>query len=368
MSPLEMSSTVMAKAAPVASSSSSAFVTSITARPGLAIQTLAIMTTATVLIPRLVRKCVEAVDDDVAMPRRWLYRFLWTFAFVVNLISVSIDGRFDSESTRTAASSRKDKEGTILTFTPVFAPAGWAFAIWGVIYLGEMLLTAFTALPFEGYTSFLKDATPYWVGANMFQSLWCACFRYKFKKILWLPSMCLAAGAFCQARCLYMIMGTIDVPAYTAIETAREVVDYLTQFPLVSLGRFVAAFPIALHAGWLMAAALLNVNSWVTESGASLGQNVAMAFFSTYLAAALGAFVSIKTGNPFVMATIAWALAAVASNTKNNDKVQAAKLDASTQEALFFTEKLVSNALLAAAPVLSFAAQPLVQAIQEQIF
>ena len=58
----------------------------------------------------------------------------------------------------------------------------------------------------------------------------------------------------------------------------------------------------------------------------------------------------MKSGNPFVMATIAWALAAVASNTKNNDQVQAARLDASTKEALYFTEKQMSNALFSICP------------------
>ena len=63
------------------------------------------------------------------------------------------------------------------------------------------------------------------------------------------------------------------------------------------------------------------------------------------------------------MATIAWALAA--SNTKNNDKVQAAKLDASTKEALFFTEKQYQTPCWPP-PLSSFAAQPLVQSIQER--
>ena len=104
--------------------------------PGLLLQTLCIVGTGTVLIPQLLKMAVKALNDDVAIPRRWLYRALWTFAYIVNLITVSIDGRFDSETTRKTNSTR-GKDGTILTFTPVFAPAGWAFAIWGAIYFGE---------------------------------------------------------------------------------------------------------------------------------------------------------------------------------------------------------------------------------------
>ena len=50
--------------------------------------------------------------------------------FLINIVSVSIPGRFDS-----------DVDPTNMTFPwpTLFAPAGFAFAIWGVIYLGELL-------------------------------------------------------------------------------------------------------------------------------------------------------------------------------------------------------------------------------------
>ena len=82
-------------------------------------------------------------------------------------------------------------------------------------------------------------------------------------------------------------METINVPSYSEI-AVKGVFDYVKQFSLTSLGKFTAALPIALHAGWLMAAALLNVNTRVTESGATLGQNISMAFCSVYVAGLSG--------------------------------------------------------------------------------
>ena len=76
-----------------------------------------------------------------------------------------------------------------------------------------------------------------------------------------------------------------------------------------------------------------------------------MAFFSAYFAAFLSMYVTYKTFNPFVMATIAWALAAVADNVKNNKAAQAAKINADTREALYNTTKSISIGLLFLAPI-----------------
>ena len=130
--------------------------------------------------------------------------------------------------------------------------------------------------------------------------------------------------------------------------------DFLLEFFFISsesLAKFLIAFPIAVHGGWLCAAALLNLNSFITEIGASLGINIAMAFFSAYFAAFLSMYVTYKTFNPFVMATIAWALAAVADNVKNNKAAQAAKINADTREALHYTTKSISIGLLFLAPI-----------------
>lgn len=322
-----------------------------------AVHTALIAGTAGILIPILVTRLKKVCATSPS--ESWVFRCTWVGAFLVNLITVGIPGRFDSESTRETSAAKKS--GTILSFTPIFAPSGWAFAIWGVIYLGEMILTVFTAI-WGGnapWGSFLKEATPYWVGANAFQSLWCAAFRPKFKKMLWLPSLCLVLAAFLQLRCLYTIMKSSN--------DVDSLVDFFSSSMPENIAKFAMAFPIALHGGWLTAAALLNLNSFATESGISMGLNIAMAFLSTYGAALISMYATAKTHNPFVMGTIAWALAAVAHNIKNNKTAQAAKLNEDTQEALHFTISGVSKSLLVLSPVLANVS-PLRSALEDAIF
>jgi hypothetical protein len=107
--------------------------------------------------------------------------------------------------------------------------------------------------------------------------------------------------------------------------------------------------PISLHAGWLCAATLLNLNGWAAVSKLTLGTQVAIGFASAYIAAIVGAYVSVTRGDPLVALTVAWALAALASQTRTQSQVK--DLPASTAEALSVTEKFLSNVLVGTAVV-----------------
>ena len=54
----------------------------------------------------------------------YLFRIIWVAAYLSNLVTVSIPGRFDGQ---VSSSSGKVE----FPWKTVFAPAGWAFAIWG---------------------------------------------------------------------------------------------------------------------------------------------------------------------------------------------------------------------------------------------
>ena len=58
----------------------------------------------------------------------------YALALAINVVAVAIDGRFDSENLL-------DSEGqmTMLPWPTLLSPAGFAFAIWGLIYVGELV-------------------------------------------------------------------------------------------------------------------------------------------------------------------------------------------------------------------------------------
>lgn len=282
------------------------------------IQGLLALSTVPILISLMV-----AASQKHSGSYPYLYRIMWAGAFLLNLITVSLPGRFDGAAS--VSTGRVE-----FPWNTVFAPAPWAFAIWGVIYLSETLLVGWIAalgLPIQA----LKNAAPYWVAGNMFQAVWTFLFRPKFRSLLWLPMSALALGS----ACLFGAQGELT----KAILPSMSVMEKVTLIALRS--------PISLHASWLTAASLLNLNAWVSLSGASLGFQVAVGFASAYFAAIAGAAFSILRGDPLVALVIAWALAALSSQTR--EKCQVATLPESTVHALALTEKVLSNILIGTA-------------------
>ena len=259
------------------------------------------------------------------------YRVVFVLAFIANLVTVGIPGRFDS-----LVKTDSDGKQVYPLGETLFAPAGWAFAIWGAVYLSELLLTLQVAIigkPME----ILKAITPYWTAGQLFQSLWCFVFRPKFKEALWLPTLHLALGSLSLLTAHQMIT--------TSIYPWSPLMDKVALIAIRS--------PIAIHGTWLAAASLLNLNGWISNSNTSITTQTTVAFFSAYAAALIGAVVSFKTGDPLVAGTVAWALAALSAKTKEGSRVDVAT---DIYESLAFTEKVLSNVMIVtaiASPALS---------------
>jgi len=225
------------------------------------------------------------------------FRLVWLGAFVSNVIAVSIPGRFDQMQ-----QSGKPWQ----PWKTYFEPAGWAFAIWGVIYLGELLLTAYTTV-LGAPADVFRAAAPFWLAGNLFQCLWCFTFRPEFRSGLWLPASFLAGGAA-------SVLG-----AHRVFTSA-----IMTLGPQHSLNEklllLVCRFPLALHGTWLAAATLLNVNGWAAVGPSTVPFQLAVAFTSAFIAFSIAGAVTWQTKDVFIAATAAWALAALADRATSKGK------------------------------------------------
>lgn len=270
----------------------------------------------------------------------WLYRFVFVAAFVANCVTVMIPGRFDGMATI----DKKTGRITSYPWETLFAPAGWAFAIWGVIYIGELLVTLQVAAIGKPMQT-MRKAAVFWAAGNLFQSLWCGVFRPLFKDALWLPMVSLALAS-ASMLVVHSEITKIIYPWSTLWEKA---------------GLIALRSPISLHAAWLTGAALLNLNAWATVSKTSVAFQTAVAYFSAYLAAIAGGFFAVTRGDPFIAFTVAWALAALSERTLSDGKVRAknGKKDSPplvVVESLALTESILSKAMIAlgiAAPAMS---------------
>lgn len=253
------------------------------------------------------------------------YRIAWLGAFILNIICVSIPGRFDGQMV----------DGKIsVVWRSAFAPSGWAFAIWGIIYFFETLTALYiTAAPsswdfghtvsevvkksawgstiavppqISGFNEGIKKATPYWIAGNLYQCLWCYSFRPSFRNSLYVPGSLLAVGAYCLFGC------------HSELTRAIQHGNTIKSKVVLMLLRF----PISLHASWLTAASLLNFNGWAAITAVSFEKMLALATFSAYAAAALGGYLTLNTRDAGIGFTFAWALMALADKTSNNSDVK----------------------------------------------
>ena len=186
-------------------------------------------------------------------------------------------------------------------------PAGWAFAIWGPIYLGEAIFCL--AQIFDpSLAASIPVVTGPFVAANLFQSLWCASFR---------PSYNEGWHKYVSAA---MLGGT----AMSLLAIPPEPSIYFV--------------PLMMHFGWTTAATLVNLNGSLSMSAnLSDSELVAAGHFSTVLATALGAGLTLAEGitTPVYGMTIAWALAAVAKGVSSqNWSSETLKKGAKVQSAL----------------------------------
>jgi hypothetical protein len=211
-------------------------------------------------------------------------------SMILNLIAVETPGRLDQAYTQAGVLSP-------LTGRTLVAPEGWAFAIWGPIFLGETTFCALQMFAPEDskVTATNMEFVSGWASACVAQALWCASFRPIFAQSgqIWVAAVFLALTPVCLSRAH---------AAFTVQnDSKREAITYL---------------PFAMHFGWTSAAALINVNAVVAYSSAGAGVIAAVGHLSILPALVLGVFVAFRRNAPVYAFVLAWALAAVADGMR----------------------------------------------------
>ena len=165
-------------------------------------------------------------------------------------------------------------------------PAGYAFAIWSLIYLGLLAFSIYQALPSK---------------AERFRSL----------RSIFILS--------CAANCAWLYfwhheMITVSVGViFTLLGTLAVINVRLRR--TASLAEFwLAKFPLGLYFGWVTAATILNTTIGLIYLKVEFSDSLAILTGAGLLlaATALGVFIRFKLNNPFYPLAIAWALTAIA--------------------------------------------------------
>lgn len=165
-------------------------------------------------------------------------------------------------------------------------PAGYAFAIWSLIYLGMLVFSIYQALPSQA-ARFRNIRRAYILScvAN------CGWLYY------WHHDMVVA--------CLVIILFLLGALAY--INSKLKTTDTNAEY-------WLAKVPFGIYFGWVTAATILNATIALVSLNVSVSETVSSVLGAILLliAAALGFLIRLKLRNYFYPLAIAWALTAIA--------------------------------------------------------
>jgi hypothetical protein len=252
-------------------------------------------------------------------------RLLQVAAYALNVLATAQPGRLDGQmaqqqqqeaslllsKTKTDAgdTTTKTKENNDADLDPTVAaistgrrgrtlliPKGWAFAIWAPIFIGELIHVGSSCLSSSSSsTTLLQRTAPGFVMAQIFQTLWAASFRPKYKGLSSFISFAMLSG----------IALSLNGP-HAAIAAERD-------NNLSSLTYLLHGLPLTLHFGWTTAASLVNLNgclAMMEDSSDTLLTAVGHA--SVVVATVLGVAVTLSRRAPVYGGVICWALLACA--------------------------------------------------------
>jgi len=225
---------------------------------------------------------------DVSELARWNYINL--AAYVLNFIITyaSLAGLF-GETNQVLSK----KYQTLVT------PAGWAFSIWGPLFIWEGVFAACQMLPRFRGSDVVHLASPWWWGA-------CAC-------------QCAWTFAFAQEAILLSLLLMLGILACLTVILVRT--DRL-QLPWADY--LCLRAPFCLHLGWIICASAVNFNVQFDAARASPEVLLAAAVLSFVAIVLVNAILVITAEHPGPIPSLvaAWAFAAVASELGRGDNLR----------------------------------------------
>jgi len=244
-----------------------------------------------------------------------MLNYVNTFAYIANVAVtyVSMTGAFGPTN---AALSNK--------YQTLVTPAGWAFAIWGPIFIWEGIAVIAQLLPSYRDSGVVNSIGYWWMGACIAQVVWTPVFA---QEIIWLSLVCMLSILVC-------LVGV----AYQVYHTDSTIGEY-----------WLLAAPFALHLGWIVAASIVNCNVVVVAYYTAPVTRLATAVVSLAVASAAGVFACTLTKpNCFVSGVLSWALGAIAFELSGRGGPEFVKIQDQFPD-------MVTNSLSTAAAVLSVA-------------
>ncbi|MDX9990805.1 MAG: TspO/MBR family protein [Anaerolineales bacterium] len=129
-------------------------------------------------------------------------------------------------------------------FKVFFVPAGYVFAIWGVVYLGWIAFTIYQFLPAQKNNPRLQKLGYWFALSGVFNAFWLFCWHYNQFDL--------------SVLVMLALLGTLIV-SYLKLDVGRTAIS--------TAERWSVDIPFSVYLGWVSVATIANFTSWLYDAG-----------------------------------------------------------------------------------------------------
>jgi hypothetical protein len=180
-------------------------------------------------------------------------------------------------------------------YDTLFAPIGFTFAIWGVIYL---LLGVYTVVQLVADNSVIRAITPWFSASSVLNGAWIVAWHYE---ALWLAAI--------------IIIGLL----WTLIR-----INQRTTAERTTLGATIAIrLPFAIYFGWVTVATVANISALLVQAGFSEGLVLSAETWTVIIvivAALIGSVTALINSSASYALVLVWAFWGILSRHLASDE------------------------------------------------
>jgi hypothetical protein len=211
--------------------------------------------------------------------RQWANMLSVLFALTVNILAstLPLNGQNTGE-----ISDR---------FQVYFVPAGYVFAIWGVIYIGWIAFTVFQFLPSQKESPRLRRLGYWFAMSGILNGLWLFCWHYNLFGL--------------SVVVMLALLGTLII-SYLRLEVGLAEVG--------SGERWAVDIPFGTYLGWISVATIANFTSWldsISWSGFGIAPQV-WAVIMLAVASLVGAAMAFTRREVAFLLVLVWSFVGIA--------------------------------------------------------
>ncbi len=125
-------------------------------------------------------------------------------------------------------------------FKVYFVPAGYVFAIWGIIYIGWIAFAVYQALPAHKEDARLRRLGYLFAMSGVFNAAWLFCWHYNRFGL--------------SVLVMFVLLGLL-IASYLRLDVGRQPAD--------TAGKWCVDIPFSIYLGWISVATIANVSDWL---------------------------------------------------------------------------------------------------------